>query len=478
MRITAQMSAQIQSLNAKLVDWAALLKNGSIEAEIVKVSGGKVLLKLEGDVELKLPESAMPTLKEGDRVTLSLGNQGRVQIEGQVSDSQIQLKGETESFAKAEVPLQTQLTDAKTVDQWIVKNGVQPDSMTRQIVSELLEKNIPVTKDALIFIKQNMQAISSVASSVTPAQLPHMLDEMNTTFKQLAITLLTAEAPEAAQSTLSLPKLEGSGVKAIVEGLFPSIIKQNLPTEKEVEGFKQQLLDIQVKDLLPQMAKQTPITFKDILFVLNNLNAVWTEKDSFETIAKHLSQKPLHPQEVTQLLEIVSTSKNTSEKINTLNQWVSALNLDDETKMQIKSELGFIKENLALSNKPQTDVYFLQLPIQFDREEKKVDFYFKRNKRKNETDQFSILIALNTHHFSKVNCMIVGDKRSIQCTFGLTHESYVKTFEANQEVLKERIEAISDKKVTIQFDMADNTQSSFFDASVENGSFSGIDIRV
>lgn len=474
MRITAQMSAQIQSLNAKLVDWAALLKNGSIEAEIVKVSGGKVLLKLEGDVELKLPESAMPTLKEGDQVKLSLTEQGKLQIDTSTSSP---LKVDTPVQSEGQATMTSApLTDAKTVDQWIVKNGIQPDPMTRQMVSALLEKNIPVTKEALIFLRQNMQAISTVASSVTPMQLPHLIQEMNTSVKQLAITLLTSEAQPMPTTTAGL---EGNSAKNIVENLFPSIISDAQPTQKEMEGFKQQLLTIQVNDLLPQMAKQTPLTFKDILFVLNNLNPVWTEKESFETIAKHLSQKPLLSQEVAQLLEVITTPKNESEKINKLEQWLSTLSLDEETKTQIKSEMGFIKENLAMPNKTTSDVYFMQLPIQFNRDEKPVDFYFKRNKRKKEDeDRFSILIALNTHHFSKVNCMIVGDARSIQCTFGLSSESYVKVFEAQQSFLKERIAAITDKAITIQFDTVEENQTSFFEDSIENTQVTGIDIRV
>jgi len=125
-------------------------------------------------------------------------------------------------------------------------------------------------------------------------------------------------------------------------------------------------------------------------------------------------------------------------------------------------------------------ISYFQLPLQVDNELRSVDFFVKKRKNNQKSDdETTIFISLDTNTLNTVQVLLEYKKQSVGIQFRLSDEDVLELMESNQAVLDRQLEVLSEKNFDIQFRLKDKAQSNLdVIAEISSSSSASIDMKV
>lgn len=497
MKISAQMAQMMQGQDLKtlggqaLVELFSLLKEGDLKANVAQIVGKLITLEILGEnltIQLNVDENALQNLSMGSEVKLMLSDQGKIILEAQPSsvnlpEGQPPLPSspilETNLESK---PMLGQLTKSEldtVVSGLILKHNLANDPLTRELLSTLVKKDLPISGEMIKEIKHSLQALNIVAQTINETTLPIVAEKMQVDLKQLAVQLLGQAELSNASVENQLPKFENTSLEPVFNVLFKESQIQGKLIQSELDAFKSLLLEVKPEQLIQILSSKEAISFKDVVLLMNQLNQLWPEQESFNKISNFLRDVAILPKDVVGLFDLMASPMKADEKIEALETWLTNLKLTPLEEKTIKTEMAFLKESLALSNKNTDEIYVFQMPIKLNQEQNHVEFFIKRNKRKKEKQEaFQIYLTLSTKHYEKVSCLISGNSMDVNLKFGLENKDYVDVFSKQEAVLNTLVSSVTLKKINFSFEVREAVESKFFQNEDQKMDPYGIDIRV
>ena len=176
--------------------------------------------------------------------------------------------------------------------------------------------------------------------------------------------------------------------------------------------------------------------------------------DHFASLSRLIKKLPTELQMA--VLDVIQNEKP-EEALNRIQQMMRQSDIDDGLKSAISKDIVFVKEASQITKQFGDQVFVMQMPIQFEDETRHVNFYVKSRKQEKDDEDFTLLIALKTHHIDEVRCIVEKRQNKIGLHFKLADDMIKDLFEENISVLDEALKALDIK--TYQVDFAVNQLS-------------------
>lgn len=225
---------------------------------------------------------------------------------------------------------------------------------------------------------------------------------------------------------------------------------------------------------------------------------------SLAMLDKLLFGKDTIGNQLTALIETLNESPNKiPADVKTLLESLDGLGLKDEEKLdevlskviqgleqaedksesnigQMKSQLTNIQQSLDYMKTMNESISYFQLPLQVDNELRSVDFFVKKRKiNQKSEDETTIFISLDTHNLDTVQVLLEYKRQNVGIQFRLSDQDVLELMESNQAVLDEQLEGITEKKFDVHFRLKDKLQTNLdVIAEISSTSSATIDVKV
>lgn len=484
MKITLQMPS-IKAMVKSELELMALLKATPLKGQLSSIVGNRLQVEVKG-MSFFLNTTESVPLEKGDIVQLSLTPEGDVQIEKVPREGAQEIKLPPEEVkalpdapkALPDAPKTVQRVAQETPEAFVRRNALPNDKTTAAIVKGFMAKGMPIKHAAVEDVRQAWRAVGKIASALTPENLGRVLAESEKPVVEVAKILAKSEG----QTLYSEKNPQSPIVSRSVEGRITEDLRPILREVQSRGDFKTLASDFKtfVKGLdvseFTALYKEGGIQLKSVFHLLNAAFGYKTLQEGFESVSARLKHTPLSPVELANFVEVLTAPEVSEERLNRLEKWVRALEVED--KGALKEDIQFVKAQLPLQPKVQTSPVMMQLPLVIEHEQRLVDFYVKKNKRKSVSKaRFEMLIALDTQHFEQVRCHIVRHENKLEVNFGLANKAAQAVFEAHGEQISHRLSAVSERPVFVTFSSFEATSEAFFQTTAPER-VTQIDFRV
>ncbi|MBE0450130.1 MAG: hypothetical protein IBX70_04700 [Clostridia bacterium] len=490
MRITNQMILNNLANSSQAIGKSGLtpeqkaLIGKMIEGQIIKADGALLTLNSEG-VELSLRNQTDHVFEKGDWVNAEI-------IDIKEGTLVVNIKPDAEETPKGSVLLS--------------KLNLTASEDNIKLVDALVKNSIPVTKENVAWMKQSMLEVKSLLGEfekLSPPQKTWVLENMETPVKTLVMQLL--EQPGVVEQTLNFPRTppqnpvqtpfepldnEGNMVKDLPKmqvteqqsrelvALLNEIMSEKAdPKLKENSDSILKLLqtfDFEKDSTL--LKKELVLNIKNMMFIENELNPVKSIGDSFTRIADVVRAIPAGQESIVALLQALTEDKPLEEKLDMLTKLLMNEKLDDESKSQISKEVLFVKEAVQMTKSTNDTFVMMQIPVMIENENTTVDLYVKTKNKKVDPDEMSLLIALSTHRFGEVRCLINKTGHHYRLDFSFQEEEYKDHFKTMEKELKDAINSLGVQSFDVTFNLS---KTDFVkESKIESADFTTIDIRI
>jgi len=490
MRITNQMilnnlvnSSQTIGKSGLTPEQKALIGK-MIEGQIIKADGALLTLNSEG-VELSLRNQTDHVFEKGDWVNAEI-------IDIKEGTLVVNIKPDAEETPKVSILLS--------------KLNLTSSEDNIKLVDALVKNSIPVTKENVAWMKQSMLEVKSLLGEfekLTPPQKTWVLENMETPVKTLVMQLLEQPGVSELKSNLpqtpvqnpvqtpmdplvnegntvkDLPKMQASEQQSreLVALLNEIMSEKTDPKLKETSDAVVKLLqtfDFEKDSTL--LKKELVLNIKNMMFIENELNPVKSIGDSFTRIADVVRAMPADRESIVALLKALTEDKPLEEKLDLLTKLLMNEKLDDESKSQISKEVLFVKEAVQMTKSTNDTFVMMQIPVMIENENTTVDLYVKTKNKKVDPDEMSLLIALSTHRFGEVRCLINKSGHHYRLDFSFQEEEYKDHFKTMEKELKDAISSLGVQSFDVTFSLV---RTDFVKESKrESADFTTIDIRI
>ncbi len=460
----AELPAQIKELIGKIV-----------EGQVLKVEGQTVTLNIEGNPVEMLNQSTH-SFQKGDWVTAEIMNfkEGAlfVSVKPQEPESQPN-------------PLPVLLN----------RLGLAPTPENRALVEALIKFDIPVTKEHVVQMKQALNEVRVLIGELD--QLPtdvreFVVSNLDKPIKELVLSLL--QKPEPTNHPLSADRQLVEAKSENIAVNSKQVMNQDIPQKaealmdglKELMGLDSKSPDISaVKALLENfdfsregliMKENLPVTLKSLFLVESVFQNTKTISDSFIKVLEILNREPLQEKSLVALTNILTEVGSDDEKLENIFKWINESELPEDIKREVSKEIVFIRESAqAPKMHPETITYY-QFPVQIDNDLKTVDLYMKTKNKTVDKEDMTLLIALQTHHYGEVRCLIHKKNSTYDLSFNLSEEQTRDVFETYSFELEEALQGIGIEHANIRFSI--NETDFTHDISEQRKSLNKIDLKV
>lgn len=220
-----------------------------------------------------------------------------------------------------------------------------------------------------------------------------------------------------------------------------------------------------------------PITLKNIFLAYDALNEEGGISNRFTEVLKGLETVPFSKESLLNIITVLTSEVSQEEKLETLMEAIRKEMPDSETRQGLERELSVIKESTTLNKALNDQMMFMQMPIPFNDQIQNVDIYYKKNKKKLDPDDLTLLIALKTFNFGEVRCVVHKQAQTYTLNFSFNDEASMAYFETKKEQLTTALSAHKDKQFALNF--AVKSSLSEFQMS-DNSDFEsfGFDLKV
>lgn len=470
MRITQQMIVQsgIKLSKTENVDLSSLVGK-ILHGKIASIVGESLALFSTGDLTLTVD---LGNVKLSENQTVSL----------EVSE----FKDGTFFASIIKEPVQESLGDKLGV--LLTRLGV-PDTPENQAILEVMKASeLPVTKALFSAFKQGMIEIRTLASELTKSDVPINNTQLDEPIKSIVLgliqkqTTIDAASPQAMRN--ESPQVHGgqeaisvsSGVESThvqtttVAGddkLVKALIEAFESTIRTVQPMKEQVSSLELKEAVVALLNQSdlkqealvlknelPITLKNLFLAYDILEGKGTASRLL-TVLERLENAQLSPKAMVDLIEVIAAAKPQEEKLDLISSILSEALPESDDKLTLIKELTVIKESVQFNKGLNEQMLVMQMPIPINNQIEHVEIYYKRRKQSVDKDTFVILVALGTHHYGEVRCLIQKKGADYTLNFSLEDVKSKEAFESKFDLLKDALDKMNDKRFNVSFAVKD-----------------------
>jgi hypothetical protein len=233
-----------------------------------------------------------------------------------------------------------------------------------------------------------------------------------------------------------------------------------LTFDKEGTSFKQSVeallgeFDYKHESLI--LKNELPITIKNIFLAYDALSEDGGITNRFSEVIKGLETVPFSKESILNIMKVLTSEAPQEVKLETLLEAIRKELPDSENRQGLERELSVIKESTTLNKALNDQMMFMQMPIPFNNQIQNVDIYYKKNKKKPDPDDLTLLIALKTFNFGEVRCVVHKQAQLFTLNFSFNDETSMAYFETNKEQLTTALSMHKDKQFALTFAVKSN----------------------
>lgn len=263
----------------------------------------------------------------------------------------------------------------------------------------------------------------------------------------------TVRSTEVSENSGSLTDSDGEQIKKMDLELISKTIQ--LAFDKDGTSLKQSIqallgqFDYKQESLI--LKNDLPITLKNIFLAYDALSEEGGIANRFSEVLKGLDTVPFSKESLLNIINILTSEVPQEEKLEILLEAIRKELPDSEIRQGLERELSVIKESTTLNKALNDQMMFMQMPIPFNDQIQNVDIYYKKNKKKPDPDDLTLLIALKTFNFGEVRCVVHKQAQTFTLNFSFKDEASLAYFETKKEQLTTALSAHKDKQFTMTF---------------------------
>jgi hypothetical protein len=327
----------------------------------------------------------------------------------------------------------------------------------------------PSTTAVNVGINPVIQAQGEIASLTHPDANPES-ENASIPSKMTSVTSRSADV---------LTSREGEPVDKMDLELMSKTIQ--LAFDKEGTSLKQSIqamlgqFDYKQESLI--LKNDLPITLKNIFLAYDALNENSGISNRFTEVLKGLETVPFSKESLLNIINVLTSEVSQEEKLETLLEAIRKELPDSEMRQGLERELSVIKESTTLNKALNDQMMFMQMPIPFNDQIQNVDIYYKKNKKKPDPDDLTLLIALKTFNFGEVRCVVHKQAQTYTLNFSFNDEASMAYFETKKEQLTAALSTHKDKQFALTFAVKSSLPEFQMSDSTDFESF-GFDLKV
>lgn len=358
----------------------------------------------------------------------------------------------------------------------ILAQGDTPKAIAL-LQSELNINNTEITKlvkMATVLEPQSQQILKALqikAESVSNEVKPTIQNEIKQTdIKQTETTLEVPKQQTQVQKPIEIsPKSVMQQLVAEVEAEIskPEAVKQNL-IKQEGQKFEKLIDTIMkafetVSQAKPEQAaymlskdiKITPAAVKAIVDNTKGENKLSKQLEGIFKLVETLEKNQVDVKEIKQELkklflkpELLQSKEKVAENFKDMVKLGAKLEiLIKEQGMDHKvdhSVLQDVKGNIDFIKNINSNINYLQIPIQVNEKNTTAEIYVFNDKKRSKsvnTENATILVALDLDKLGHIESLITVNKKNVNITFKVQEESFKKVISKASETLKISLEA-------------------------------------
>ncbi|WZL74826.1 DUF6240 domain-containing protein [Clostridiaceae bacterium 35-E11] len=455
---------QLQQLEKSYVDFTNLKVGQYIKARVHKLMNDIIMLEM-GDGKI---------LEAKTNASVNLGSNEVVYFEiKEVNGNQVIIKPITQT----KKPIDTAY---KNITGVLEKFNIQPSKENIELVKRLIQHQIPVTKKNILQIQQSQWNFKTLETMLNVKSINLNSQNVHQDIGEVLKELLHSEKnhfnqevnmvnEENINSALNMrPKIDQ-----------PLINIQNMNIEKLIFLLKNDLkLNINnATNLNNILLKEYDIAkqVEDLTVLLQSDKETMKLGESVETALVKLQHmildKKFVPHELIKELYI---------KLEFIKQAVEDMQIKEGKKIlnltiSLKDSLDF------MSKLNQAQTYF-QLPILLNNKHKNIELFIakdRKNKKRINPKDITILIALDTKNMDKVSVLLEIKDRTIICSFQVIAEKIKKSLVEQEKILKDTLLRLGFSNVSIKYRISSAEENIFnIEDTKELMKVNFIDVRV
>ncbi len=254
-----------------------------------------------------------------------------------------------------------------------------------------------------------------------------------------------------------------------------------LAFDKEGASLKQGVhallgqFDYQQESLI--LKNELPITLKNIFLAYDALGDGGGVTNRFTEVLKGLEAVPFSKEAILNIITVLTSEVSQKEKIETLVEAIRKELPDSEIRQGLERELSVIKESTTLNKALNDQMMFMQMPIPLNEQIQNVDIYYKKNKKKPDPDDLTLLIALKTFNFGEVRCVVHKQFQTFTLNFSFIDDASMAYFETKKDQLKTALATHKDKQFVMTFNVKSSLPEFQLTDTTDLESF-GFDLKV
>ncbi|MDH8676645.1 hypothetical protein QE109_00730 [Fusibacter bizertensis] len=483
----AKLSDQ-QALTLKIVDY----KEGALIANIMtetngqlandsqsSVNASEILNKLgviisaeNGEIVEAMKSANVPMTKENFQAI----RQSLIEVKTLVGELKqgvtVDFSKELSTPIKALVMKLIQQSEAQTSSGNTPNNAskISPDQAAQ--TSNLVELTNTVPKESVM--TQNPSSQSNISNLSLP-QTPTAQNPSAITANEIQTNL---NANEGVNTRLNEEiHLNSNFLEKDAKQLLNLIVNKFNDSGNTAEAIKNLLLEFNLESDILHLKNEQPVSIKTVFAANEQINNKDIIVQKFDSILSHMSNLKFDKESVIALLEVMKSEDEDIEKLTKLSDLIRTKLPDSEVKTKLEQDIAMLKEHAVLSKPVNDQVVYMPINIQQGERDQKVSLYYKKNQKKSDFEDFTMLVALNTDYCGEVRCVIHKLKNQVSLAFNFETDLTKKVFEDSKGLLTESLNTFSQYQFNLSFSLRENQKFELNTFDYEENGF-GFDIKV
>jgi hypothetical protein len=207
--------------------------------------------------------------------------------------------------------------------------------------------------------------------------------------------------------------------------------------------------------MLSKDIKITPAAVKAIVDHAKGENMLSKQLEGLEKLVESLEQNQVDVKDIKQeLKKLFLKPEVLQDKIEVAENFKDIVKLGAKLELLIKEQgmehkadnsvLQDIKGNVDFIKNVNTNINYLQIPIQMNEKKTTAEIYVFNDKKRSKSlnpENATILVALDLDKLGHIESLISVNKKNVNITFKLEKESFKKVINSAVEALKHALEA-------------------------------------
>lgn len=233
--------------------------------------------------------------------------------------------------------------------------------------------------------------------------------------------------------------------------------------ESLVLAAKKLLSEFSPQQAVKILESGRPFNLKSIIL------AAAGKKAAAESVLDIVKTAPTGRDEILKLAEILKSDISPEEKLTEI---AKALGKNNP---EVLKSAEMVKEQLQFTKNENPRVYYMPMPVKIEGEERRADLYYKNKSGRKKSEDFSVLVALETKNMGEVRCLVTRQADDYELIFALESQQLSDRFSENSQIIRSALIPIVEGSLGIEFTFSrEEIDQKFF----ENEKPRGFDMRL